>query len=181
MCIRDRRYTIVSVNLFFHGKSFSEKGVFKPGFSEKDLNGLFERFLLEFKATRFSLMGYSLGGRVVLQLAINYAERINRVFLLAPDGLKISRWYRFVTHWRIGRRIFKRIVRNPKRFFSVAGFFHKLRLVGTKQYKFALSNFDTPVSYTHLRAHETVLDLVCRLLLDKKNKRKNKKTHMCNV
>ena len=26
-----------------------------------------------------------------------------------------------------------------------------------------------PVSYTHLRAHETVLDLVCRLLLEKKN------------
>ena len=26
----------------------------------------------------------------------------------------------------------------------------------------------TPVSYTHLRAHETVLDIVCRLLLDKK-------------
>ena len=24
------------------------------------------------------------------------------------------------------------------------------------------------VSYTHLRAHETVLDIVCRLLLDKK-------------
>ena len=29
-----------------------------------------------------------------------------------------------------------------------------------------------PVSYTHLRAHETVLDLVCRLLLEKK-KNKN--------
>ena len=28
-----------------------------------------------------------------------------------------------------------------------------------------------PVSYTHLRAHETVLDLVCRLLLEKKKKR----------
>ena len=27
----------------------------------------------------------------------------------------------------------------------------------------------SPVSYTHLRAHETVLDLVCRLLLEKKN------------
>ena len=26
---------------------------------------------------------------------------------------------------------------------------------------------DYPVSYTHLRAHETVLDLVCRLLLEK--------------
>ena len=33
-----------------------------------------------------------------------------------------------------------------------------------------------PVSYTHLRAHETVLDLVCRLLLEKKkSKKRNKK------
>ena len=28
------------------------------------------------------------------------------------------------------------------------------------------------VSYTHLRAHETVLDLVCRLLLEKKKQKK---------
>ena len=32
-----------------------------------------------------------------------------------------------------------------------------------------------PVSYTHLRAHETVLDIVCRLLLEKKKKKKNNK------
>ena len=31
------------------------------------------------------------------------------------------------------------------------------------------------VSYTHLRAHETVLDLVCRLLLEKKKETKKKK------
>ena len=30
-----------------------------------------------------------------------------------------------------------------------------------------------PVSYTHLRAHETVLDLVCRLLLEKKKNKDN--------
>ena len=29
-------------------------------------------------------------------------------------------------------------------------------------------HYNSPVSYTHLRAHETVLDLVCRLLLEKK-------------
>ena len=33
------------------------------------------------------------------------------------------------------------------------------------------------VSYTHLRAHETVLDLVCRLLLEKKKTLKKKHTH----
>ena len=30
------------------------------------------------------------------------------------------------------------------------------------------------VSYTHLRAHETVLDIVCRLLLEKKKSKKKK-------
>ena len=33
------------------------------------------------------------------------------------------------------------------------------------------------VSYTHLRAHETVLDLVCRLLLEKNKKKKNNNPH----
>ena len=32
-----------------------------------------------------------------------------------------------------------------------------------------------PVSYTHLRAHETVLDLVCRLLLEKKKQHKTQR------
>ena len=31
-----------------------------------------------------------------------------------------------------------------------------------------VNQISLPVSYTHLRAHETVLDLVCRLLLEKK-------------
>ena len=35
-----------------------------------------------------------------------------------------------------------------------------------------------PVSYTHLRAHETVLDLVCRLLLEKKQIREHASQHM---
>src|SRR5664280_3346246 len=34
----------------------------------------------------------------------------------------------------------------------------------------ATAQTNRPVSYTHLRAHETVLDLVCRLLLEKKKK-----------
>eukprot|EP00657_Telonema_sp_P-1_P004013 TRINITY_DN19285_c0_g1_i1.p1 TRINITY_DN19285_c0_g1~~TRINITY_DN19285_c0_g1_i1.p1 ORF type:complete len:108 (-),score=68.56 TRINITY_DN19285_c0_g1_i1:106-429(-) len=33
-----------------------------------------------------------------------------------------------------------------------------------------VSSVTGAVSYTHLRAHETVLDIVCRLLLEKKKK-----------
>eukprot|EP00656_Telonema_subtile_P018005 TRINITY_DN19712_c0_g1_i1.p1 TRINITY_DN19712_c0_g1~~TRINITY_DN19712_c0_g1_i1.p1 ORF type:complete len:1658 (+),score=465.09 TRINITY_DN19712_c0_g1_i1:104-5077(+) len=37
-----------------------------------------------------------------------------------------------------------------------------------------------PVSYTHLRAHETVLDLVCRLLLEKKKKKTKNECSMAD-
>ncbi|VTU47695.1 peptidase [Lacticaseibacillus rhamnosus] len=39
-----------------------------------------------------------------------------------------------------------------------------------KTWKIVLTH--QPVSYTHLRAHETEADLVCRLLLEKKKKNK---------
>ena len=38
-----------------------------------------------------------------------------------------------------------------------------------------------PVSYTHLRAHETVLDLVCRLLLEKKKHTKIEEYTSCTT
>ena len=37
-----------------------------------------------------------------------------------------------------------------------------------------------PVSYTHLRAHETVLDLVCRLLLELLSKFSEEKAKLIN-
>ena len=43
------------------------------------------------------------------------------------------------------------------------------RKIGMEELQVILGGF-IPVSYTHLRAHETELHLVCRLLLEKKNK-----------
>ncbi|WDT36787.1 hypothetical protein PVA38_11105 [Streptococcus pneumoniae D39] len=50
-------------------------------------------------------------------------------------------------------------------------FLHLLHFITTKGF---IPTYYSPitVSYTHLRAHETVLDLVCRLLLEKKNTKK---------
>ena len=49
---------------------------------------------------------------------------------------------------------------------NLLNMFLVLQLISGAKY-FAV--FDSaPVSYTHLRAHETVLDIVCRLLLEKK-------------
>ena len=51
--------------------------------------------------------------------------------------------------------------------YHLPGLFHKQ----PQEHGFPLAQgslLPVPVSYTHLRAHETVLDLVCRLLLEKK-------------
>ena len=60
--------------------------------------------------------------------------------------------------------VFKIFVANPRKPSSVLELLERnkqrlLQFFGT---------FLTPVSYTHLRAHETGRNLVCRLLLEKK-------------
>ena len=52
----------------------------------------------------------------------------------------------------------------PKDMPILAAWMQNLAILGEE----VLWDSFTPVSYTHLRAHETVLDLVCRLLLEKK-------------
>ena len=52
------------------------------------------------------------------------------------------------------------------------------RLVTTRN-RPATKAASVSVSYTHLRAHETVLDLVCRLLLEKKNNSKTQTVSSC--
>src|SRR5660398_255435 len=51
-----------------------------------------------------------------------------------------------------------------------------IKIKGNQVTRITLNNLTMmPVSYTHLRAHETKANLVCRLLLEKKKKTKNKK------
>ena len=52
-------------------------------------------------------------------------------------------------------------------FFTVAAKTSPV-ILGIAMSVITTSNSSGAVSYTHLRAHETVLDLVCRLLLEKK-------------
>ena len=47
-------------------------------------------------------------------------------------------------------------------------FYTLLPTVETAAETLLVKSVPEAVSYTHLRAHETVLDLVCRLLLEKK-------------
>ena len=64
------------------------------------------------------------------------------------------------------------LLRHPDEMAKVTAELDELYADGTEV------SFQAPVSYTHLRAHETVLDLVCRLLLEKK---KQQQTHLATL
>ncbi len=137
------RYTIIAVNLFFHGNSDTPTHHAEDEFSPEILQDLFSQLLYAVSCQRFSFLGFSLGGRIIMELTKHFADRIDRILLLAPDGLKISPWYVFITNTAIGKRLFKRLVFNPNRFILLSKIFHKTGLIGEKQYLFALANFDT--------------------------------------
>src|SRR5664280_3109690 len=79
---------------------------------------------------------------------------------------------------------FEVLIKDSKLFDCLVGYFYtsgfhaiynslenteKIRIligISTNKQTHDLLNTAKPVSYTHLRAHETVLDLVCRLLLE---------------
>ena len=64
---------------------------------------------------------------------------------------------------------FKSIIAYDNQEFEIGDI--KIKVLHTPGHTLESSTYlliDESVSYTHLRAHETVLDLVCRLLLEKK-------------
>ena len=66
---------------------------------------------------------------------------------------------------------------------SLSQCLHYFQILGELAVKLVMLNLHdrAPVSYTHLRAHETVLDLVCRLLLEKKTIKDSNKLHTNHI
>ena len=61
------------------------------------------------QAKRISLMGYSIGAKVALQVFSHLAPQVNRLFLMAPFGLENHWGLTFVTK-RIGNSLFRLLV-----------------------------------------------------------------------
>eukprot|EP00657_Telonema_sp_P-1_P002958 TRINITY_DN1690_c0_g1_i6.p1 TRINITY_DN1690_c0_g1~~TRINITY_DN1690_c0_g1_i6.p1 ORF type:complete len:140 (+),score=15.43 TRINITY_DN1690_c0_g1_i6:220-639(+) len=84
-----------------------------------------------------------------------------------------------IVHAAVGKLSFSKeqIIENAEELIATLLKLKPSAAKGTYIKSIALSGTMTPsvrveaVPYTHLRAHETVLDLVCRLLLEKKKKK----------
>lgn len=134
------QYTFYAIELPFHGQTEWNEGL---QFSPEDLWQIVSTILRQNsrqdpkdEAPRFSLIGFSLGGRAALALYQATPHRVEKILLLAPDGLKVNAWYRLATHTWLGNRFFSFTMKKPGWFLGMLKVLNKLKLVNASIFKF---------------------------------------------
>ena len=135
-------YQCILIDLFFHGDSqwHADESVLTPAFWQK----LWESFLNLLKIEQYEVAAFSLGGRFALACVHMHPQRILRLHLLAPDGIKTNFWYNLATYPYPLRKLFKSMIVHPSRFFRLAKWLNQLKLVDKGLFRFAESQMRTP-------------------------------------
>lgn len=126
---------LIAIDLPFHGSTDWKEGL---NFYITDLIDIIEKIFKELKIIepKFSLIAYSMGGRVALRLIQQIPERIEKVVLLAPDGIKLNFWYWLATQTYLGNRFFGLTMKKPGWFLGFLQGLHSMKLVNPSIHKF---------------------------------------------
>ena len=129
-------YTFFCIDLPFHGKTqWNEELAFTDWDLLEIIRKIFDKNDFD-PDEQFSVLGFSLGGRIALSLYQVQPARVKKIILFAPDGLKVNPWYWFATQTWIGNRIFSFSMNNPGWFFSFLKLANKLGFVNASVFKF---------------------------------------------
>jgi pimeloyl-ACP methyl ester carboxylesterase len=131
-------YRFYAVDLPFHGETEWNEGL---DFHWKDLRDIIKLLPQTFNIEPYTLnsptlMGFSLGGRVALSLYQAMPEKIEKLILLAPDGLKVNFWYWLSTQTWPGKALFRFTMKHPGWFFGLLKMQRSLKLVNASVIKF---------------------------------------------
>lgn len=105
----EEQYTVIAIDLPFHGRTQWREGL---SFEPAELLNIIHQ--IRPQGQGFHLLGYSMGGRVSLQLLQLAPNDIKSVLLVAPDGLHKKIWQRLATGTRLGKRIFTQVMNRPE-------------------------------------------------------------------
>ena len=103
------------------------------------------------------VIGYSMGGRIALQLLEYIPACISKLILVAPDGLQKNIWYTLSTQNSVGNTLFHYTMRNPDWFFSTVSLLYKLGFINKSIYNFVHFYLDDAESRMLLYQRWTIL------------------------
>jgi pimeloyl-ACP methyl ester carboxylesterase len=137
------QYTFYAIDLPFHGQTSWKEDL---NFTHTDLQQIIHDLLLANNINlqvdapkphkKIVLIGFSLGGRVALSLYQAWPQLIERLVLMAPDGLKVNFWYWLSTRTWAGNKLFDFTMKYPRWFFTFLKVINKLGMVNTSIFKF---------------------------------------------
>ena len=136
-----RQFTVYTVDLFLHGDS---RYVGSSLLTKTSWQQLIGAFLDAHQIHRFSIMGFSLGGRFALPLIESFADRLDQVILIAPDGITHTLWYRLATATRAGRGLFRYVLRHLSTLNRLGHALVRVGLLNRTAMRFAELSLSTP-------------------------------------
>jgi len=130
------QFCFIAIDLPFHGETEWNEGL---DFKWEDLRDIISSVTKEknqISNNKITLLGFSLGGRIALSLYQAIPDKIKKVVLLAPDGLKVNFWYWLSTQTWWGRKFFYFTMQNPRWFFGFLKLLNKTGIVNASVLKF---------------------------------------------
>lgn len=139
-----KHYTIIAFDLFHHGGSNYPIGLAPDTAIETSVyKAMLEVLLTKVGIDKFGLMGYSMGGRICLQLLTMFGDRIDELYLFAPDGIKRSNGYAFGTYTLVGKALFKLMIDAGGIMLGALKLGNRLGIVNSKAYAFFVTQVNS--------------------------------------
>ena len=130
------QYQLIAIDMPWHGKTQWKE---EEAFTVSDLLQITDSVLAARRLSNapITLLGYSMGGRMSLSLLQAAPHRIQKMALLAPDGLKVNFWYWLATQTWLGNQLFRFTMKHPAWFFYIILAGYKLGVLNRSVYNFA--------------------------------------------
>lgn len=131
---------VLSFDLPLHGQTTVKK---RKALGVGDLAELQGKALQETGASKCSVLAFSLGGKLALKMVELVPAKLDRIVLIAPDGLKTNPLYWFVTNTLLGRWVFQFFIVFPQPLLLTSKLLAVTRLMNPKIHDFAASHLKT--------------------------------------
>jgi len=139
-------YRIYGFDHFFHDGSelqgWTEKQII-GGMGKDRVRDYLEEWFKIYGRQRISLMGYSIGANIVLLLVEEYADLIDEIILMAPDGITTFKGFNFLTNKTVGKKLFKSATKSKWLVPALLKSMLKFGMIDEALYKIAHSETDT--------------------------------------
>ncbi|MCC6461904.1 MAG: alpha/beta hydrolase [Saprospiraceae bacterium] len=119
------RYTVVAFDLPFHGQTEWHQ----RSFAKEDLIAIIRQIQAREGKERLSLMGYSFGARLVQAMLPDFLPQLDKLYLLAPDGIQTKGMAAAVRTPMWIRNFLYRILQHPQWFLKILQAGQRLRIV----------------------------------------------------